>query len=553
MKAGGAYVALDASLPRERLAYMLADSGAALVLAGRAEAALLGDTPGVACLVPDDAALARHGDGDMPPRCHPDSLAYIIYTSGSTGRPKGTLNLHRGPCNRIDAMQRQFGLCAADVVLQKTPLTFDVSVWELFWTLGRGATLALAAPEAHKDPAWLAHAIRHHGVTVIHFVPSMLHMFLAGRARGPFPTLRYLMTSGEALSVELQERCISGFPGVELINHYGPTEAGIEVSWWRFNAVRADRLVPIGAPIANVRLHILDADDRPAPVGVTGELHIAGIQVGEGYLNQPALTAERFVTREVMGRRERLYRTGDRARWLPDGQIAYVGRLDNQVKLFGVRVELGDIESHVRAQPQVADAVVAVYGEHAAQRLACYVVAADEPEDEAAFVATLRAALAQCLPANLLQSCVFMPLAALPLSPNGKVDRQALPAPLAAPAARRTVAQPDSALAGALRALWSRHLQLAPDAISVHDNFFEIGGNSLLSIALQTDIKDSLGRDIAVTDIFRHPTIAQLCRHLGAADAAAPALAAAAAPDPGRRAGAMARALQARSRSAPGR
>lgn len=551
MKAGAAYVALDAALPADRLAYMLTDSGATVVLTGRDEATALTPQPGVACLLVEratgvDAPARRSGDG---PRA--DGLAYVIYTSGSTGRPKGTLNLHRGPCNRIHAMQRQFPLTRDDRVLQKTPLTFDVSVWEIFWPLSVGATLVLARPEGHKDPDYLAATVQRHGVTVLHFVPSMLQMFLRGAARGPFPTLRYLMTSGEALSTDLQAQCIASFPGVELINHYGPTETGIEVSWWRFNEVRADKLVPIGAPLANVRLYILDADDAPVPVGVTGELHIAGIQVGEGYLNRPELTAERFVERTVLGRTERLYRTGDLARWLGDGQIAYVGRLDNQIKLFGVRIELGEIESQLRALELVEDAVVTVHGDHAAQRLVCYVVPAGPVEAEAEFVATLKTELVRFLPGYVLQASVFMVVTNLPLSQNGKVDRQALPLPRQAVEPARIVNQPDSQLAKALRGVWAQQLGIPAEQISIHDDFFDIGGNSLLTIAVQAEMRTQLQLDIEIADIFRNPTIAQLCRHVAQTAAPVPAVAQAPAPVASGATQSRSRILQARTRSLP--
>jgi amino acid adenylation domain-containing protein len=546
MKAGGAYVALDAGLPQERLAYMLADSGAPLLLAGRAEVARLGDIAGVSLVVLEDLVWERLPDRAVPSRCSADSLAYVIYTSGSTGRPKGTLNLHRGPCNRIHAIERQFALNASDCVLQKTPLSFDVSVWELFWPLSQGASVLLAMPDGHKDPAWLAAAVQREKVSVIHFVPSMLQMFLRSGQHGPFPSLRYLMTSGEALSPELQTQCIACFPDVDLINHYGPTETGIEVSWWRFNALRTDRLVPIGAPLDNVRLYVLDEHDQQTPIGVAGELHIAGIQVGEGYLNQPQLTAERFIERRIGDRLERLYRTGDRARWLADGQIAYVGRLDNQVKLFGVRFELGEIESQLRSLPEVAECVVMVHGEHAAQRLACYVVPALPVVAEAEFIVGLRTALSRFLPGYILQASGWALLDTLPLSPNGKVDRQALPEPTRVAEAVRAMALPDSTLAASMRDVWARHLGLPAEQISVHDNFFEIGGNSLLSIAVQTDFRHELALEIAVTDLFRYPTIQQLSRQFSAPPVA---VAAAIAARPPAAAQARARALQARARA----
>ena len=510
MKAGGAYVALDAGLPRERLAYMLADSGARLLICGGAEAALLAPGPGVRVLVLDALALSDHASDDLPARCRADSLAYVIYTSGSTGRPKGTLNLHRGPCNRIQAMQRQFGLGPADRVLQKTPLSFDVSVWELFWPLSQGAALVLASPDGHKDPAWLTQAVRRHGVTVMHFVPSMLGAFLHADALPSLPSLRYVMTSGEALSAELQAGAIAAFPGVELVNQYGPTEAAVEVSWWRFNAARADRLVPLGAPIDNVRLHVLDAHDRQQPVGVAGELHIAGIQVGEGYLNQPALTAERFVEREVAGRLERLYRTGDRARWLADGQLVYMGRLDNQVKLRGLRIELGEIEAALREEGSASDAVVLLWGEADGvhQRLVAYLAlgpgrSLDAVRDRV--LAGLRLRLPEyMIPAQLVA------LEALPVGQNGKLDRRALPPPPEVEQAGDVAAA--TPMEEMLMGLWTRVLAHPP--AGVHGHFFALGGHSLLATQLASLIRRELGIDIALRIVFEYPVLRDQARWL---------------------------------------
>jgi amino acid adenylation domain-containing protein len=512
MKAGGAYVALDAGLPPERLAYMLEDSGAPLVLAGRAEAARLAVPQGVDCLLLDELelALSAMSPEDLPARCRPDSLAYVIYTSGSTGRPKGTLNLHRGPCNRIHAMQRQFDLKPTDRVLQKTPLSFDVSVWEIFWPLSQGATVVLAAPDGHRDSVWLAEAVRAYQITVMHFVPSMLQMFLQGGARGPFPGLRYVMCSGEALSYELQQQAIAAFPGVELINHYGPTETAVEVTWWRFNEVRTDRLVPIGAPLANVRLHILDPHDQPVPVGVPGELHIAGIQVGEGYLNQAELTAAHFVERTVAGRLERLYRTGDRARWLADGQIAYMGRLDNQVKLRGLRIELGEIEAALREQVGVAEAAVVLWGvvDSPHQRLVAY-LALERGYALDAMEPALQAGMRQRLPEYMVPAQI-VEVERMPVGQNGKLDRRALPAPPEPTQAEEV--PPSTPTEEMLVGLWGQVLEHTPASVTAH--FFALGGHSLLATQLASVVRRNLGIDMPLRVVFEHPVLRDQARWL---------------------------------------
>ena len=528
MKAGAAYVALDPGLPQERLAHMLADSAASVVLTQARLAAHLVGVDGVQVIVLDheeEAIDARIADDDVfPARAQAHTPAYVIYTSGSTGLPKGTLNHHRGPCNRIRALQRQFPLTTQDRVLQKTPLGFDVSVWELFWPLSIGATVVLAEPQGHKDPLYLARTAAQQRVRVLHFVPSMLQMFLRSADLRGLDAVRYLMTSGEALSLELQQRCIEAFPGVRLINHYGPTETGIEVTWWPFDQVRADRIVPIGRPIANNRIHVLDAYGQTVPIGVAGELHIGGIQVGAGYLNNPALTAERFLTLAPEGEPERLYRTGDMARWLPDGQVEYLGRLDGQVKLRGMRVELGEIERKAREHPWIEEAVVLVDGALADQRLLCYLVAKPEAQlDGAGLVGELRQFMARSLPGYMTQ-CRYVMLERLPLSPNGKVDRLALPRPDAiddrpAPAAH---VAPAGRTEQTLLGIWSERLGLARTQIGATDSFFEIGGNSLLSIAVQADIKRELGIEVAVADLFQYPTIQHLARFIdGSAERAA--------------------------------
>ncbi len=359
LKAGGGYVPLDPSYPQDRLAYMLEDSAPVAVLTQGLVREQLGMLS-VPVLDLDGPQEEAEHDPQVE-ALKPHHLAYVIYTSGSTGRPKGVMNEHRGVVNRLWWAQQTYRLDASDRVLQKTPFGFDVSVWELFWPLLAGARLVMARPEGHKDPAYLAATIEQAGITTLHFVPSMLQLFLdqveAGRCQG----LRRMLCSGEALPHALQQRSLARFPHSELHNLYGPTEAAIDVTAWRCNAESHPGVVPIGRPIANTQIYVLDAHRQPVPLGVTGEIYIGGVGVARGYLNRPELTAERFVENPFHGEgRERMYRTGDLGRWLPDGSLEYQGRADAQVKLRGFRIELGEIEARLSQCAGVSEAVVAL-------------------------------------------------------------------------------------------------------------------------------------------------------------------------------------------------
>ena len=381
LKAGAAYVPLDPDYPADRLAFMLDDAAPAVLLTQAALAGRFGDFTGPVVLLGSDAGPGAASDATTrpAPTAGPADPAYMIYTSGSTGRPKGALNSHAAIVNRLLWMQDAYGLTGSDVVVQKTPYSFDVSVWEFFWPLITGARLALARPGGHRDPAYLAELMGAEGVTVCHFVPSMLRAFLGSaaiRGRNPLPRLRHMICSGEALTSDLVAGVAAELPGVALHNLYGPTECAVDVSHW--TCVEADRtdgaLVPIGRPVSNTQLYILDADLAPVPAGIPGELYLGGAQVGLGYHRRPELTAERFVTDPFAGAAgARMYRTGDRARWRRDGVVEYLGRLDDQVKLRGFRIELGEIESALAGHPAVAEAAVTLRSERGGQ-LTAYVV-----------------------------------------------------------------------------------------------------------------------------------------------------------------------------------
>ncbi|MBV9108483.1 MAG: amino acid adenylation domain-containing protein, partial [Gemmatimonadetes bacterium] len=359
LKAGGAYVPIDPAYPADRIEWMLSDARVPVLLT---QARIAPHLPahGAAIVRLDEDWPSIESESPTPPETtgDADALAYVIYTSGSTGRPKGAMNAHRGVVNRLLWMQEAYGLTASDVVLQKTPFSFDVSVWEFFWPLITGARLVMARPEGHRDPAYLGEVIERDGVTTLHFVPSMLRAFLEHGDSGRCASVRRVISSGEALPSELAVACLERMPHAALHNLYGPTEAAVDVTAWECTAGDAGREVPIGRPVANTSIYLLEPGGAPAPLGVPGELYIGGVQVGRGYLGRPGLTAERFVPDPFGAPGARMYRTGDLARWRLDGAIEYLGRTDHQVKVRGFRIEPGEIEAVLAAHPAVRQAVV---------------------------------------------------------------------------------------------------------------------------------------------------------------------------------------------------
>jgi amino acid adenylation domain-containing protein/non-ribosomal peptide synthase protein (TIGR01720 family) len=508
LKAGGAYVPLDPEYPRDRLAFMLEDARPRVILtqahvasvlpAHGAQVITLDDT--FSAIAHEPASCAGRGDLGL------DHLAYVIYTSGSTGRPKGAMNAHRGILNRLLWMQRAHGLSPDDRVLQKTPFSFDVSVWEFFWPLMSGAQLVVAKPGGHKEPAYLAALIQAEAVTTIHFVPSMLKAFVEEPAARRCRSLRRVICSGEALPPDLCDRLFALELGTDLHNLYGPTEAAVDVTAWACAPGAA--VVPIGRPIDNVRMYVLDERLALAPVGVPGELYIGGVQVGRGYLNRAELTAERFIDDPFVPG-GKLYRTGDLARWLPDGSIEYRGRTDFQVKIRGFRIELGEVEAALAALPAIRDVVVVARGDGADKQLVAYLVAGDAPPT----VGELRAALKDRLPEYMIPSA-FVPLPSLPLTQSGKVDRRALPPPEAADRLDlgEDFVAPRSAVEEQLSRIWAAVLRL--DQVGVHDNFFAIGGDSILSIQIVSRAQ-SAGIHLTPRQIFQHQTIAELAAVAG--------------------------------------
>jgi amino acid adenylation domain-containing protein/non-ribosomal peptide synthase protein (TIGR01720 family) len=512
LKAGAAYLPLDPSYPQERLAWMAGDARLPLLLV---QERLRDRIPaGEAQPVP---LAADPGEADPPDSgTDPDNLAYVLYTSGSTGRPKGVMNTHRGIVNRLRWMQEEYGLGPEDRVLQKTPTSFDVSVWELFWPLIAGARLVLARPDGHRDGAYLAALIARESVTTAHFVPSLLNAFVEVPGAGELPSLRRVIASGEALPRELARRFATRV-GAPLHNLYGPTEAAVDVTAWPCAAEGEDSagVVPIGRPVANTAIRLLGPDLAELPPGVPGELGIAGVQLARGYLGRPDLTAERFVPDPWGEPGARLYRTGDLARHRADGALEFLGRIDHQVKIRGFRIELQEIEAVLAEHLAVRTAAVLVRGDGGGGgsfRLVAFVAGEAGAEELAAF-------LAGRLPEHMIPSAwVFLP--ELPLTSSGKIDRQALSA--AAP--MREAREETSAATGymaprtpaeeVLAAIWAE--VLGRERVGVEDNFFRMGGDSILSIQV---IARAHGEGLAITpnQIFQHQTVARLAAAVEAA------------------------------------
>jgi amino acid adenylation domain-containing protein len=513
IKAGAAYVPLDASYPRARLEYMLRDAAVSVVLTERRWQRLASEVAEAAgsvqtVLSMDDAWAegSKLGSGaNLRVTVDSENLAYIIYTSGSTGQPKGVMNSHHGICNRLLWMQDAYQLTVNDRILQKTPFSFDVSVWEVFWPLLTGARLVMAEPGGHQSPAYLRRIIEQEQITVMHFVPAMLQVFLEEPGLERCTSLRKVMCSGEALSFELQQRFFARL-GAELHNLYGPTEAAVDVTYWACEQVSGRNVVPIGKPIANTQIYILDRNYEPVPVGVAGELHIAGVGLARGYHRQPELTAEKFVANPFS--REpgaRLYKTGDLARYLADGSLEFLGRIDHQVKLRGFRIELGEIEAMLRQHASVREVVVVAQeiarGE---KRLVAYV---QLREGEQLGASELRVYLKERLPEYMVPSS-FVEVAEFALTPNGKINRQALPAAESSTSKEAEYEAPRTATEELLTGLWANVLRVKQ--VGVNDNFFELGGHSLLAIQLISRIRETFGRHIAVRHLFEQPTPAGL-------------------------------------------
>ncbi|GFG49808.1 non-ribosomal peptide synthetase [Mycolicibacterium agri] len=494
VKSGAAFLALDPDYPSERLAYMVDDAQPAVVLDDLAQVRAARD---------DEAAASL-------PDIDPAGWAYVLYTSGSTGRPKGVAVPHAGIVNRIAWLQHAYPLSGADRMLVKTPISFDTSVWEVFWPLSVGATLVLARPGGHRDPAYIVETIAAHNVTAVDFVPSMLELFLDEPRSAQATSLTRVTVGGEALPTDLARRFAATLP-VPLHNLYGPTEASVDVLGWTADGGP----VALGLPGWNVEAYVLDNYLNPVPQGAPGELYLAGVQLADGYLHRSAMTAHSFVA-NPFGDGTRMYRTGDIVRWRTDNQLEYLGRVDDQIKLRGVRIEPAEIETVLGSHPAVASARVVVRSD----RLIAYYVA-DGPTD-ASTAESLRAHAAAALPLHMVPSA-FVELAAYPLSPSGKLDRKALPDPQIEYTGRAPTTDLHRHLCGLFTEI------LGTEVASIDADFFALGGHSLLLVRLAAAIRREFDVDLAVGDLMLAPTVADIAERLtcagdGSADSLAQVL-----------------------------
>ena len=504
LEAGGAWLPLDAAHPPERLAFLLADAGARVLLL---QEPLLERWPAtdLPVVLLDGRWDAGEEIGEaLGVAVSPDQLAYVIYTSGSTGRPKGVMVPHRGVSNYLRWAQAVYGLAERDVFLQTASPGFDVAVWECFAPLSVGARLVLAEPGRQGDSSYLVRAIREHHVTLVDFVPSMLAAFLAEADVATCVSLRQIRVGGEALPPELRERLLARLP-VRLDNMCGPTEVTIDTTRWACAPGPSSRRVPLGRPIANSRLYVVDRGMRPVPIGVAGELLVGGEGVTRGYLRRPDLTAERFVPDPFVGPPGvRLYRSGDLVRFLPDGALDFLGRLDHQVKIRGIRIELGEVEAALVALPGVREAVVAAREDRAGDLgLVAYVVA-DVPAD--ALGHSLRDQLRERLPDSLVPAA-FVTLDALPRTRSGKVDRKALPVP-ERPNAEAIYVAPKTSVEELLAGIWAELLGI--ERVGANGDFFELGGHSLLAVRVMARIEHVFGVQVPISALFEAPTVERL-------------------------------------------
>ena len=501
LKAGGAYVPLDPGYPTARLRFMLEDCTPAVLLVHDATQGLFDSLQAPLLNLDTDDWRTGRDDNPRVQGLGPSNLAYVMYTSGSTGTPKGVMIEHRGLCNLMHWGSQICPPGTDDALLQRAPFSFDGSVWELFWPLIAGLRLVLARPDGHRDPAYLVQRVQACGVTTVKFVPALLHAFLDEPGVECCTSLTDIFCGGGELTLALLQRVRQRLPQARVHNVYGPTEATVDSTAWSVlpDQPLPQQAPPIGRPIANTRLYVLDAHDRPVPLGVVGQLHIGGVGVARGYLGLPALQAERFIDSPFVAG-ERLYRTGDLVRYRHDGELEFIGRNDFQVKLRGLRVELGEIEAGLAEHPAVAQGVVLMREE----RLVAYVTC--RPGGVAPTPQGLRAHLLARMPEYMVPQA-FVVLAQLPLTPNGKLDRQALPAPGAEAIISRDYQAPEGELETALAAIWTEVLKI--EQVGREDNFFELGGHSLLAVSLVARMRQA-GLHVDARTLFSQPTLAEL-------------------------------------------
>ncbi|WP_378186683.1 amino acid adenylation domain-containing protein [Aquimarina sp. W85] len=493
LKNGGAYVPLDVKYPEERIQFIQKDSNYKVCI----------DQGFINCF---ESEKEEYSKSEVEGQVQESGLAYGIYTSGSTGKPKGVINEHAGLYNRLLWMRDDFKISEADVILQKTPYTFDVSVWELLMPSITGCCLVFAKPEGHKDPEYLQQIIKESKVSIIHFVPSMLGVFLENLEPESCRTLRHVVCSGEILLSNMVEEFKEKLPWVRIHNLYGPTEAAIDVTSIDLTDVNTkEKGVSIGKPVANTRIYIVDKDLSPQSIDVPGELLIGGIQIAQGYLNRPDLNVEKFIP-SPFTKGERIYRTGDLAKWLSNGEIAYIGRIDDQVKIRGNRIELGEIESKMQSSGYVDNAVVLVRGESSRKYLVGYVIAKEEYTEDA-----LYDYLTTHLPDYMVPSQILI-LEELPLTSSGKVDRKVLLAMEDDHVVSDQYVAARNEMEEGLVRIWEEVLEY--EGVGVRSNFFRIGGDSILSIRLISKINKKYNTSLTIAQLYELNTIERLCKQI---------------------------------------
>ncbi|MEU6578108.1 amino acid adenylation domain-containing protein [Streptomyces sp. NPDC046805] len=502
MKAGSAYLPLDPDYPEERLRFMVEDTAAPLVITTSHRAEQFASHDAVPVLL-DQNPEADHPTTDPATLINPDNLAYVIYTSGSTGRPKGVMVSHEGCVNYLWWMHSAFPLSYEDRVLQAAAQGFDISVWEMCWPLLEGAAVVVPKPGGHRDPAYLAGLIETTGVTTVHFVPSLLRVFLQDLEPRRCASLRRVLCSAEPLTPDLQELFFSRLQA-ELYNIYGATEVSVDSTFWRCDARELPVTVPLGRPMINQTAYVLDRHGNPCPVGVPGEILLGGLSVTRGYLGRPGLTAERFVPDPFSAAPgARMYRTGDTGCRLPSGDLQFIGRTDNQLKLRGYRIEPNEISAALAEHPDVTHAITILrHDDPGHPRLAAYYIAAGADPTPA----DLREHLKSRLPDYMIPAS-YLPITHIPLSPNGKVDTSQLPVPPSQPRTSDDYVPPSTPVEKQLTGIWVATLGI--EQIGIHDNYFELGGDSILTIQIVAQARKA-GLQFSPKDVFQHPTIAEL-------------------------------------------
>jgi amino acid adenylation domain-containing protein/thioester reductase-like protein len=514
LKAGGAYIPIDPEYPQQRIDYLVENSGMALLLTqAKLNHTVLSQQTTPRCCLDQIEEKVKHYRTDNPAaNVTPEHLVYVIYTSGSTGKPKGVAISHGAYLNHMQWMLQTFSLSSSDKVLQKTSLSFDAAGWEWSLPLISGAQLVLAKPGGQRDPEYLLNTIEQHQISIFQGVPSLVNLLVEHPHSDQLQSLKYLFCGGEPLSIQLCERFRTKALPATLCNLYGPTEATIDTSYWLYDPEKPLTTVPIGRPINNVQLYILDPQLNPVPIGVAGELYIGGSGLAREYLNRKTLTDETFIHHSLDGQSlTLLYRSGDLARYLPDGNIEYVRRIDDQVKVRGFRIELGEIEKALMEYSDVHEAVVQAYrhdednGNH---YLAAYIVCYDT-SNESFDQIELKNTLKTQLPNYMLPS-FFIRLDTLPLTPNGKVDRNALPKPNADDLLTHDYVAPRTEIEKSFVEIWAKILALPTEKVGVEDNFFELGGHSILATKLIAPLRGVCGQEIPLRALFDYPTVASL-------------------------------------------